>query len=166
MSKAADQKDYDIIVRQEKELVFDEFNNDCAWKLGNCMVQEAEKRKVSVAVEIEIYNYTVFHYSMPGTAAYHNYWLRRKINTAKMLQKSSLRAQYMPLVGEDDINEYAGLDLSEYCKSGGAFPLFGKNGAMIGVAAVSGLTALGDNNLCVDCIAKMLGKKVVTIPEK
>ena len=152
-----EEKNLEIVKRQEERILFEHFDNDDAWNLGSLIVEEARKAGKAIAVEIHINGYQVFRYGFNGTNGYNDWWLRRKINTVNMFHRSTLRIHYMPFTGEDDIYRDAHLDPQDYADMGGGFPIVVKGVGCIGVLAVSGLTHTMDHQTAVDGAAKYLG---------
>lgn len=158
---------YKIIEKQEQVLRFDHFDNEDAWELGSIIVEEARKKKCSIAAEIWINGYQVFRYGFSGTNNFNDIWLKRKINTVNMLHRSSLRVYYMPYVGEDDIYKDGHLDSTVYGNMGGGFPIYVRECGVIGAVAVSGMSHIQDHQLAVKGIEKMLGiEDIETVKEE
>ena len=99
-----------MLEMQEEILQFNHFTNEDAWELGNIMVAEARRRKMPVVISIRLNNgYTVFQYAGDGTNLHNENWLRRKFNTVKTLEKSSLYT-YMLLRKNEETMENLFLD--------------------------------------------------------
>ena len=63
-----------------------------AWELSSYMVEEAARNDLPVAVSIRLNNgYTVFQYGFSGTNCSNELWMKRKENTVRMMEMSSLR---------------------------------------------------------------------------
>lgn len=148
-----------VLEQQEEQLVFDRFDNDDAWELGNLIVQEARERKAAVAVDIVINGFRVFRYGFSGTNDYNEIWLNRKINSVNTMHKSTLRLHYMMRTGGEDIYKGGYLDPSRYAAMGGGFPIRVKGIGVIGVLAVSGLEHHRDHDMAVTGLCKYLGKE-------
>ena len=151
---------YDIVAAQEKTLIFDHFDYEDAWNLGRILAEKAISRKLPVAVEIVLNGYLVFRYGCPGSNISNDIWLQRKVNTVTMMQISTLRTYYMPLVGQDDICRDWHLKPDTYATLGGGFPITVKGTGLVGVAAVSGLPHHLDHDLVIDAISEYLGVEV------
>ena len=50
---------YQIVLEQERLLVFDHFNYEDAWNLGSMIVNRARKQELAIAAEIWIGDYQV-----------------------------------------------------------------------------------------------------------
>ena len=73
-----------LLDMQEEILQFSHFTNADAWEVGNCIVAEAIKRKLPVAVSIRLNNgLTVFQYASDSVNLQSERWLQRKMNTVR-----------------------------------------------------------------------------------
>lgn len=147
---------YQVVLEQERLLVFDHFNYEDAWNLGSMIVNRARKQELAISAEIWIGDYQVFRAALSGTSPYNAYWMQRKVNTVNMFHKSSLRLYYMNEAGEGGLPD-AYLSQETYSFMGGAFPIVVKNVGFVGVACVSGLSQTMDHQVTVDGIAEFLG---------
>ena len=145
-----------VLDMQEEILQFTHFTNQDAWELGSIMAMEAKRRGVSIAIRIELNNgYCVFQYAADGTTLRNQMWLERKINTVKLMEKSSLNF-YASLRKSEQTMEDVSLDESLYACCGGAFPIRIEDVGVIGTIAVSGLNNVGDHDFIVKCVSKYL----------
>ena len=125
-------------------------------ELGNIMVAEARRRKMPVVISIRLNNgYTVFQYAGDGTNLHNENWLRRKFNTVKTLEKSSLYT-YMLLRKNEETMENLFLDEKEYACCGGGFPVRVEEVGVIGAILVSGLDHVSDHDFIVKCVSRYL----------
>lgn len=98
-----------VLTMQEEILQFSHFTNEDAWELGSYMVEEAARNDLPVAVSIRLNNgYTVFQYGFSGTNCSNELWMKRKENTVRMMEMSSLRL-YMLLKLKQETLEDRGL---------------------------------------------------------
>lgn len=149
-----------VIEQQESTLRFDHFDNDDAWKLGCLIVEDARKKQLAIAVDININGFTVFRYGFAGTNDYNNRWLTRKANTVNTVHKSTLRV-YGELVRDDeDIEADWHLDPMQFACMGGGFPVFVNGIGIIGSVIVSGLSHFEDHDMAVEGICNFLGMQV------
>lgn len=145
-----------MLEMQEEILQFSHFTNEDAWELGNLIVSEIKKRKLSVAVTIRLNNgYTLFQYAADGTNLHNEYWMTRKFNTVRTLEKSSLRAAMILQKNEKTMADWF-LDEKEYAAAGGGFPIRVEEVGVIGAVIVSGLPHFADHDLVVKCISRYL----------
>ena len=145
-----------ILEMQEEILQFTHFTNEDAWELGSYMVEEAARNDLPVAVSIRLNNgYTVFRYGFSGTNCSNELWMKRKENTVRMMEMSSLRL-YMLLKLKQETLEDRGLNGKDYVARGGAFPIRVEGVGVIGSEIVSGLDHMADHDFAVACISQYL----------
>lgn len=145
-----------MLEMQEEILQFSHFTNEDAWELGNMIVDEAKKRKLGVAVSIRLNNgYTVFQYAADGTNLHNEHWMRRKFNTVRTIEKSSLHTAMLLQSSGKTLADWF-LDEKDYAACGGAFPIRVEEVGVIGSVIVSGLTHFADHDLIVKCISRYL----------
>ncbi|MDD2957284.1 MAG: heme-binding protein [Lachnospiraceae bacterium] len=155
---AFEAENYKIVTEQEEKLQFTSFNSEDAWNLGNIVIKKALEHNDPILCEIWINHYLVFRYGCKGSCEFNSKWVRRKINTVNMMEKSSLQVHLLPFVGGDDIfSELQHFDSSEYANIGGGFPLRIRGTGVAGAIAVSGLPHEKDHQLIVDCMSEFLG---------
>lgn len=145
-----------VLMGQEDILQFTHFTNSDAWELGSMMVAEAKKRNANMGIRIELNNgLCVFQYMSDGTTKRNESWLKRKINTVRLMEKSSLNFYTSMCKAEQTMADIF-LDEREYACCGGAFPIRLEDAGVYGVIAVSGLNHVGDHDFIVKCVGKYL----------
>ena len=77
------------ITLQERELQFDRFDLDTAWRLGSTLRQMAAERRLGVVIDITLFSMQVFYAALEGATPDNPNWVRRKRNTVFRLFKSS-----------------------------------------------------------------------------
>src|SRR6201993_117682 len=82
-------QDLETISRQEKRLQFRHFDSEAAWAIGTALKAAAEKRKVSVAIDVQLHGMPLFSYAMAGITPDNWDWIRRKRNVVTRYQRSS-----------------------------------------------------------------------------
>ena len=143
------------LLAEQAELIFPRFAEAEAWALGSALVARASAGALPVVINIRTANRTLFHASLPGSAALNDLWALRKSNAALMHGEASL------LVGERhrakgvDLGT-SGLDRALYADHGGAVPIVVAGVGVVAVATVSGLPQLEDHALVVRAIREML----------
>ncbi|MDY3918511.1 MAG: heme-degrading domain-containing protein [Candidatus Limivivens sp.] len=145
-----------MLEMQEEILQFSHFTNEDAWELGNVIAAEARRRQLPVAVSIRLNNgYTVFQYAADGTNLNNENWLRRKNNSVRTLEHSTLHT-CMLLRKEEASLEGWFLDPKEYAACGGGFPIRIEEVGVVGAILVSGLDHVSDHDLIVKCVSRYL----------
>lgn len=145
-----------ILEMQEEILQFKHFTNNDAWELGSLLVREAKQRNLAVAISIRLNNgYVVFQYGCEGTNYHNELWIKRKANTVRVTEKSSLRL-YTQLKQDEQSMQDLFLDEKEYACGGGGFPIRVEEVGVVASIIVSGLNHVADHDFLVKCLGKYL----------
>lgn len=108
-----------ICQEQERLLRFHTFTNAQAWELGSAMVGQLRARELPLCVAVwSLSGYVLFQYAPQGTTLNNQNWMRRKFNTVRLMEKSSLAARAAAELSGEGV-EQAGLDPREYVFCGG-----------------------------------------------
>jgi uncharacterized protein (UPF0303 family) len=163
MSKADDIK---LIIEQEKTLVFAEFSEAIAFKIGAALRDNALAAGQGIAIEIKTGERPLFYAALAGTTADNANWLRRKANLVHRVSKSSYRVVLENAGPDDFFGPRRGLDNKDFVLAGGGFPIWVKSAGMIGSICVSGLHERDDHRVVVEALCAHLGhdKKALTLP--
>lgn len=143
----AETEDIEKIIEQEQALVFDSFDEEIAFALGQRLRDRALKHQLAVNIDIRLWDRTLFYAALPGSTAANADWARRKINSVRHFQKPSYRLFLE--TGEQVVPTRHGLNNADYVFAGGAFPIRLRSAWTIGAVAVSGLPQREDHNLVV-----------------
>ena len=147
------------LLQQEQELQFTNFNEVTAWQLGSQMVERAMRDNLPVTIDITRGQHQLFHYSMPGTAADNDEWVKRKVRLVNRFGHSSFyMGQKLKQKGKTIEESYL-IPESEFAAHGGCFPIIVKGTGMVGTITVSGLPQEEDHKLVVESIRAFLAKE-------
>ena len=165
-SRIAKEDDIRLVIEQEKALVFPEFNEAIAFKIGSALRDVGIANGHALAVDIRTGDRPLFYMALPGTPADNFYWLKRKSNLVHRVSKSSYRVVLEHPGPEQYFGPRRALDNAEFAFAGGGFPIWVKSAGMIGSICVSGLHERDDHRLAVAAICDHLGldKKALTLP--
>ena len=147
------------LLEQEQELQFTRFNESTAWQIGSQMVDHAIRENLPVTIDITRGQHQLFHYSMPGTAADNDEWVKRKVRLVNRFGHSSFYMGQMLKSKGKRIEESYLIPESEYAAHGGCFPIIVKGTGMVGTITVSGLPQEEDHKLVVQSIRAFLAKE-------
>ncbi|MEO6605880.1 MAG: heme-degrading domain-containing protein [Aeromicrobium sp.] len=149
----------DELVRQEKDLVFDSFDELQAWEVGVALRDSGLAAGLPIAISIRRNGQELFHAALPGASADNDGWLARKSAVVDRYGQSSLRVGETFRVRGGSFDTDSRLDTAVYAAHGGAFPILIKGTGCVGSIAVSGLPQLEDHELVIDTIGAILGQK-------
>jgi len=147
------------LLQQEQELQFTSFNETTAWQLGTQMVEHAMREKLPTTIDITRGQQQLFHYSLPGTAADNDEWVKRKVRLVNRFGHSSFyMGQLLKHKGKTIEKSYL-ISESEFAAHGGCFPIIVKGTGMVGTITVSGLPQEEDHKLVVESIRAFIAKE-------
>lgn len=147
------------LAREEEALLLPSLSVSEAVELGEIAVQFARERSLSIAVEVRLKEWPVFHASLPGTSAVNDRWIARKARVVMATHKSTMFERV--LAEEQGINWYKAKSRPEetHAIHGGAIPLNVKGEGFAGILIISGLPQVQDHLLGVEVIAEFLARK-------
>ena len=147
------------LLQEEQEFQFTRFNESTAWQLGTQMVERAMRENLPVTIDITRGQHQLFHYSMPGTAADNDEWVKRKVRLVNRFGHSSFyMGQLLKHKGKTIEQSYL-ISESEFAAHGGCFPIIVKGTGMVGTITVSGLPQEEDHTLVVESIRAFLAEE-------
>ncbi len=149
-------QDLEKIAQQEKKLQFQKFDAATAWQIGSALKAEAEKRGVSVAIDIQLGNHPLFSYAMPGTTPDNLDWIRRKKNVVNRYHRSSYSVGLRHEKLGTTLQNRAGLELKDFAPHGGCFPILLAGTGCVGTITVSGLPQRDDHMMVVEILQSHL----------
>ncbi|MCT4542161.1 MAG: heme-degrading domain-containing protein [Vallitalea sp.] len=149
-------KELERVKEGQKDLIFNAFNNDTAWTLGNMIYNKAKELGHAITISITLGGQKLFHYSFEGTAPTNDDWICRKENTVYKLFKSSYEMYLSAQLMEEDFMEYFGLPNTDYVLAGGSIPIRVKDVGVVGTITVSGLAQDEDHNFVTEVVREYL----------
>ena len=148
----------DSLLREERELQFNSFNEDSAWKIGSWLVDHAITEGLPITIDIMRGEHQLFHASRPGTSVDNDEWVRRKVRLVYRFGHSSYYMGQLLKSRGATIEEMFLIPESEYAPHGGCFPIIIKGTGMIGAITASGLAQDKDHQLVVQAIRDYLNQ--------
>jgi uncharacterized protein (UPF0303 family) len=152
-------QDLEKIATQEQLLQFKHFDSEAAWTIGTALKAAAEKRRVAVAIDIQLAGHPLFSYAMPGTTPDNLDWIRRKRNVVMRFHRSSYAVGLRHEKNQTTLLGRSGLELADYAPHGGCFPILVAGTGCVGTIAVSGLPQRDDHMLVVAVLQDYLQLK-------
>jgi uncharacterized protein (UPF0303 family) len=151
-------QDLEMIAKQERELVFPEFDEEIAWKLGSRLRELAVARRLPVAIEIKRFGQPLFYSALDGSTPDNAEWVRRKGNIVTRFHRSSYAIGLELKRSNSTLAERHELPSADYASHGGSFPLKVAGAGVIGSVTVSGLPQRADHELVVEALCGYLGR--------
>ena len=145
----------ELMEAQEAKLIFDEFDSDMAFRIGNALIEEAKNRNNKIAIDIFAFGRCLFHYSSNGNAPSNDLMIERKKKITVHSGHSSLWAFYFLADLGMTMDEKWSLSPYEYVSVGGSFPIRVKNcGGAVGTITVSGFAHTMDHGIIIDVLER------------
>ena len=135
-----------------RKIEVEKFSNKIALQMGLAIIELATERGQHIAVEICRLTHVVFFYIDDILPQDKLNWLRRKANTAKHFEESSLAVKYDLNAGNMTLDKTFKLDDSQYLAKGGSIPVFVRNAGMIATITVSGLNDVEDHQIIIEAL--------------
>jgi len=158
--------DIRLILEQEKTLVFPEFNEETAFRIGSAIRASAIAAGHGIVADVRTWERPLFYMALPGSTGDNPNWVRRKANTVRILGKSTYRVVLEKSFDGDFFPPRRGLDNMDVVLAGGGFPVRVKGAGLIGAITVSGLHERDDHRVVVEAICDHLGadKAALSLP--
>ena len=106
------------LLNEERELVFEKFNNDDALKLGLMIIEYSKANNISMGVKIERNRQVLFSHLMDGTCYENQMWYNRKKNVVDRYFHSSKFVKEMFLSNNQTFSDNGLLDEEFYQAEG------------------------------------------------
>jgi uncharacterized protein (UPF0303 family) len=151
-------QDLVVIAKQEAELVFSEFDEETAWKLGSRLRELASTRFLPVAIEVRLISRTLFYSALKGSTPDNPEWVRRKGNVVSRFYRSSYAVGLELKYANSTLTEKYALPAADFAAHGGSFPIRVAGAGVIGTVTVSGLPQRDDHELVVEALCGQLGR--------
>jgi len=140
---------------QERELVFDRFDDNDAWRLGSSLVALARQRQLPVAIDIRRGVQQLFHAALPGATADNDAWIERKVRVVQRYGASSYLVGRRLAAKGQELDASMGVDPAAFAAHGGAVPVRVRDVGVVAVVTVSGLPQSEDHALVVEALQNL-----------
>jgi uncharacterized protein (UPF0303 family) len=154
--------DLACIALQERELVFSEFHEETAWRIGTRLRTLATERGLSIVIDVRRPAQQIFYSALPGTTPDNAEWVRRKTNVVFRFHRSSY-AVGLDLEQKGSSLEARGLPTADYASHGGSFPIRVQSVGLVAAVTVSGLPQRADHELVVEGLCLELNKNYIAL---
>ena len=152
------------IAEQEAALIFDQFDEATAWRIGALLRDRGVAEQWPVVIDVRLFHRPLFFAALAGSTPDNVEWARRKRNVVERYHKSTYRVgREMALKGDSLANRY-GLSLVDYADHGGGFPIAVRGIGVIGAVTLSGLAQQDDHSAIVDALCSVLGRDKRSMP--
>ena len=149
----------DGLALEAKALQLSSLSQAEALEIGTIAQSIGLDRKLPVAIEVRMKEWTIFHVSLPGSTPENDSWIARKARVVNATGNSTMYERV--LAEEQGIDWYAVKGLSEesHAIHGGGLALNVVGLGLTGILLISGLPQVDDHLLGVEIITEYLARK-------
>ena len=145
--------------REAKTLELASLTQAQALEIGSIAYAIGLERKLPIAVEVQMKEWTVFHASLPGSTPDNDSWIRRKANVVNATGRSTMHERVLAEEQGIDWHVEKGLEDELYAIHGGGLALNVVGLGLTGILIISGLPQVEDHLLGVEVITEYLARK-------
>jgi uncharacterized protein (UPF0303 family) len=147
------------LLDEEQLLVLPSLTTGDALEIGEIAKSFGAQRGLSIAVEVRIGDWIIYHASLPGSTSENQWWIDRKARVVMLKHHSTMYERVSSQeLGVDWHKENNLLD-ETHAIHGGGLPLITKGEGFVGVLLVSGLPQVEDHLLGVEVLTEFLARK-------
>ena len=149
----------DGLALEAKALQLSSLSQAEALEIGTIAQAIGLDRKLPIAIEVRMKEWTIFHVSLPGSTPENDSWIARKARVVNATGNSTMYERV--LAEEQGIDWYAVKGLSEesHAIHSGGLALNVVGLGLTGILLISGLPQVDDHLLCVEIITEYLARK-------
>ena len=146
------------LAKIEETLTLEKFDISDAIEIGKIALAIGEERKLSMAIEVRIGDWVVFHASLPGTNTENDWWMGRKARVVNLTGHSSMHERVKAEEEKYDWFAKHGVKEEEYAIHGGGTPIKVRGKGLVGVLLISGLPQVQDHLIGVEVLTEFLAR--------
>ena len=129
-----------------------------ALEIGQIGTQIGINRKLPIAIEVRIGEWSVYHASLEGSKPENDWWINRKVAVVVLNQHSTMFERVSAEERGVDWHKENGVTDETHAIHGGAIPLITEEGFK-GILIISGLPQVEDHLLAVEVLTEFLARK-------
>ena len=145
--------------KEEQTLVLEDLNNSLAIEIGEIGVQLGRERKLPIALEVRIGEWTVFKAALTGSKPENDWWINRKARVVAMKHHSTIYERVLAEENGIDWHKENKVEDETHAIHGGGLPLITKKDEFVGTLIISGLPQVEDHLLGVEIITEFLARR-------
>jgi uncharacterized protein (UPF0303 family) len=130
-----------------------------AVEIGEIAKSFGVMRGLSIAVEVRLGDWIIYHASLPGSTAENQWWIDRKARVVLLKHHSTIYERVSAEERGVDWHKENNLLDETHAIHGGGLPLITKSEGFVGVLLISGLPQVEDHLLGVEVLTEFLARK-------
>jgi uncharacterized protein (UPF0303 family) len=146
------------LLKEEQILKLPSLTNSDAIEIGEIATTLGNQRSISIAIQVQIGDWIVFHASLEGSKPENDWWINRKVAVVKLKHHSTMYERVSAEERGVNWHEENKVQDQTHAIHGGAVPLFTDEGFK-GILIISGLPQVEDHLLAVEVLTEFLARK-------
>jgi len=146
------------LLEEELILKLPSLSNSDAVEIGKIATTLGNQRRVPVAIQVRIGDWTVFHASLEGSKPENDWWINRKVAVVMLKQHSTMFERVSAEERGVDWHKENKVQDETHAIHGGALPLITDEGFK-GILIISGLPQVEDHLFAVEVLTEFLARK-------
>jgi uncharacterized protein (UPF0303 family) len=130
-----------------------------ALEIGEIAKSLGQVRNLSIAVEVRLLDWLIYHVSLPGSKSENQLWIDRKARVVMLKHHSTLYERVSAEERGVDWHKENNVEDETHAIHGGGLPLITKNEGFVGILLISGLPQVEDHLLGVEVLTEFLARK-------
>ena len=147
------------LLSEEEKLRFTDLSILDLIEIGNLATLIGIERKLPLAIELRLGDWTIYHASLPGSTVENQWWIDRKARVVLLKQHSTMYERVSAQERGVDWHKENNLLDETHAIHGGGLPLITKGEGFVGVLLISGLPQVDDHLLGVEVLTEFLARK-------
>jgi uncharacterized protein (UPF0303 family) len=149
---------YQLLI-EEQILTLPSLEISDALEIGEIAKSLSITRKLPIAVEVRLGDWSVYHVSLPGSKPENDWWMGRKARVVMLKHHSTMYERVSAEERGVDWHKENNLLDETHAIHGGGLPLITKKEGFVGVLLISGLPQVEDHLLGVEVLTEFLARK-------
>ena len=146
------------LLEEELMLKLPSLSNSDAVEIGEIATTLGNQRRVPIAIQVRIGDWTVFHSSLEGSKPENDWWINRKVSVVILKQHSTMFERVSAEERGVDWHKENKVQDETHAIHGGALPLITDEGFK-GILIISGLPQVEDHLFAVEVLTEFLARK-------
>ena len=147
------------LINEEQILTLPSLDLAGALEIGEIAKSLSVARNLSIAAEVRLGDWIIYHVSLPGSTPENDWWMSRKARTVMLKQHSTMYERVSAEERGVDWHKENNLLDETHAIHGGGLPLITKDEGFVGVLLISGLPQVEDHLLGVEVLTEFLARK-------
>jgi uncharacterized protein (UPF0303 family) len=144
---------------EEQILTLPSLDLSSALEIGEIAKSLGQVRNLPIAVEVRLFDWIIYHVSLPGSKPENDWWMSRKARVVMLKHHSTLFERVSAEERGVDWHKENNLLDETHAVHGGGLPLITKDEGYKGVLLISGLPQVEDHLLGVEVLTEFLARK-------